>query len=130
MLIFYFAWVQIAGRLTALNRTLDIETLTPADYTVMLVGVSTDISEAQFKEVFEHDMQMHLGPSTKVQIARITFAYDLSPFTELINELQALKKQKAIIDNYRLSYKTRCQKRQQPIADADLRQVYPPSCTC
>ena len=41
ILVFFFAWVQLYSRLDALDTQLNVDNLTPTDYTIMVSGLPT-----------------------------------------------------------------------------------------
>ncbi len=130
LLTFFFSWVQFNTSLDALNTKLNIDNLTPADYTVMLSGVPVnDMTEEEIIRTFEVHVDSTLravgSSSVPVKIQKIISTYDLTPYAEKIDLLRALKKKKAAIDSYRTAYKKRGEKMGNTVTEAELKEIFP-----
>lgn len=129
---FYFTWVKVACSLSAIEIKLNIENLTPSDYSVMLVGVPPleKLTEEELKTTFTKDMKEKLkfDVDIPVEIAKIVFAYDMTPFNKKMARFVELTKIKACIDNYRESYKGKELKSGRTVTEEQLNLIYPTKC--
>jgi len=131
MVVFYLSWVQFNSKLDALDTKLNIDNLTPADYTVMLSNVPVEqMTDEEIIHEFEMSVHtsLHGETSQPVKIKKIVHAYDLTPYTEKVTELRDLRRQKRSIDTYREAYKKRGTKMGHTVTEDEISKVYPESC--
>lgn len=126
--MFYFLYVYLSSLLDKDSTKLNIDNLTPSDYTVMLEGIPTEgATEEQIKNEFETrarlTMQEHT--SAEITVARFVFAFDIDEFQGKMKKLVNLKKDKYKIDNYREGYKKRAENAGRELTPEDLRHVFP-----
>ena len=101
IVLFYFPYVQFKAKLRGLNVKLDINNLTPADYTVMLSGVPVkEMSDEQIKEEFEEFMKNNIT-TIPIQVIKVVTARDLTYFMKIDKKYQKTRRKKIIIDNER-----------------------------
>jgi hypothetical protein len=130
ILAFFFSYVQFSTRLEAADTQLNIDNLTPTDYTVMISSTAVSaLDEPTFKRSIEEQLRATMRSFTDapIEIQKIAFTYDLTPFAEKVATLLELKRKRAIIENYRVSYKKRCEAMQTPVAEVEVQKIYPPS---
>jgi hypothetical protein len=85
IVIFYFTWVQFFRELSKLDNDLNVEHLTPADYTVRLVGVpANEMTAEEIKS--EIEQRMSIGRANiPLKVFKVLFTYELTEFNELSN---------------------------------------------
>ena len=128
IVIYFFSWVQFYSSLDATDTKLNVDNLTPSDYTVMVKGGPIGkISDEEFLEEFKTHVRATLREVTEVpvDIAKAVFTYDITPFTEKIEWLRQLKRKKAAIDQYRTAYEIRGKKLNVPVTQEELKNLYP-----
>eukprot|EP00826_Nyctotherus_ovalis_P064033 TRINITY_DN9389_c0_g1_i3.p1 TRINITY_DN9389_c0_g1~~TRINITY_DN9389_c0_g1_i3.p1 ORF type:complete len:832 (-),score=219.91 TRINITY_DN9389_c0_g1_i3:124-2619(-) len=124
--IFYFAWVQMNALLNSCDTELNIDNLTPADYTVSLTGVPVDIMN---EEEIKRDFLMNLNgnpellksTNKRIEVFKITSAYDLVEYDKIRTKLSDLRVKKQVIQNYR----RRAKESNDKLTDAELGTIYP-----
>ncbi len=129
--VFFFSWIQFRNHLNSMDTRLNTENLTPADYTLMLTGVPTNnLTEAEFRTDFEAQVGAALRSRTSVpvRVAKVVFTYDLTPFTEKVEQLRKLRKEKAAIDQYRSAYRRMVEKSGENASNTSLDSILPESC--
>ena len=100
--VFYFSWVQFRTLLKSLDVDLNIENLTPADYTVALTGAPMEeMSEDEIKNILLSNINSNptlTENGTKpIQIFKVVLAYDLTKFIKLGTEIAQLRADKHVI---------------------------------
>eukprot|EP00826_Nyctotherus_ovalis_P064034 TRINITY_DN9389_c0_g1_i5.p1 TRINITY_DN9389_c0_g1~~TRINITY_DN9389_c0_g1_i5.p1 ORF type:complete len:836 (-),score=227.73 TRINITY_DN9389_c0_g1_i5:82-2589(-) len=125
--IFYFVWVQMNVMLNSHDTTLNIDNLTPADYTVSLTGVPVDlISEQEIQNEFIRNLNSNpelVGSgNNRVEAFKITSAYDLTEYGKIRAKLSELRVKKHVIENYRKKQK----RNNDNLTDNELATLYPP----
>ena len=102
LIVFSVSWIQFNAILAAYDTRLNIDNLTPADYSVMLKNLPIDkMSEDEISKTFEADMARELSceVTDPIKIYSIVYGYDLSIFKEKSDELSKLRKERAILKN-------------------------------
>ncbi len=128
IIVFFFAWVHLQNLLDSKDTKLNTDNLTPADYTVMLTGVPTDKLTA---DEFRNEVEAHVASTLRqhtnvpVRIAKVCYTYDLTPFTEKVMDLRKKRQIKAVIDQFRVTYKKKMEAQSITVTDDDLAKVIP-----
>jgi len=92
ILVFYFPWVQFYRALSKLGNDLNVEYLTPADYTVRLIDLPvTEMTEKEIKNEIEQGMSINTI-NIPLKVFKVLFTYELTEFKEVSNEVRILRR--------------------------------------
>jgi len=124
--IFYFTWVQLNTLLNSYDTRLNVDNLTPADYTVSLTGVpANEMTEQEIKDEFLRNLNGNpeLLESTKrrIEVFKIIPAYHSSEYEKLRKRLSELRVKKHVIENHR----TKMKEKNENLTTAELMAMYP-----
>ena len=95
IIILYLSWVQFMRKITDDAIILDIDNLTPSDYTLELKRLPTTFNDDNLIDTV-------FGPD---KVERVCFSYNISDIVKLSRNLNLLKVHKKIIEKIRTEYK-------------------------
>ena len=131
ILAYFFSWVRFQNLIEMLDMKLNIDNLTPADYTVMLTGLPADIImtdqelAAESETLVTNVLKRHIESDIPIKVAKVIPVYSSYRNSEESEKLTTLKKQKAAIDRYRLAYRKRAERKKITVTDEEVSNAYP-----
>jgi len=117
-----FYSVYIRKRVMDLAGEIDEQTVTPADFTVMVYNIPKKITEEDLKDYFEK-----LLPN--LEIKKVVYAYSISEIVHLLRIKSSLEDKKAFIEIFKKDYLKELKKTQEQ-AEAEGIDLSPPPDTC
>ena len=123
MIPFTLFWLYIKLKIYQENDQLDIDHLTPSDYTICITGF-------RFDDDFDENKFIDAIVSSSLYkdcIVRRVFMYDIESFVDYSQQLEELNEQKAYVEKYKKYYSQKLQKEGLVGQNFKVEDIHPPS---